>query len=51
MLQVSVLISMPSANRPVSFSTSTLAKTDEDDDEMIPEVVFGVTRLPYKPPE
>jgi hypothetical protein len=52
MLQVSVLISMPSVNRPGNCSTSSLGKADEDeeDEETIPEVVFGVTRLPYKPP-
>ena len=43
---------MPSANRPVNLSTSTLAKVDSEQDvEMIPEVVFGVVHLPYKPPE
>jgi len=51
MLQVSVLISMPSQapNRPANYSTSSLDKADED--ETIPDIAFGVCRLPYKPSE
>ncbi|KAF8221658.1 hypothetical protein L208DRAFT_669939 [Tricholoma matsutake] len=45
MLQVSVFISMPSIHRPVDYSMIKNAD-DEEDEEMIPEVVFGVTRLP-----
>lgn len=47
MLQISVLIAMPSPNRLTNSSTSSVDKTS-DEDEQIPHVVFGVTRLPYK---
>lgn len=46
-MQVSVLIAMPSSNRLRNASTSSLGKGDEE--EEIPEVVVGVTRFPYKP--
>ncbi|GLB38499.1 hypothetical protein LshimejAT787_0503640 [Lyophyllum shimeji] len=49
MLQISVLIAMPTPNRPTNSSTSSFQKTP-DEDEPIPDVVFGVTRLPYKHP-
>lgn len=50
MLQISVLVAMPTPNR-LNNSTFTLDKRDENEEEVtIPEVVFGVTRLPYKPP-
>lgn len=50
MLQVAVLISMPSPNRPANCSTSTLDKVDEDEED-IPDIAFGVCRLPYKSPK
>jgi hypothetical protein len=52
MLQIAVLVAMPSPNRPLSSPTSIIDKGDEDEEEevIVPEVVFGVTRLPYKPP-
>jgi len=47
MLQISVLIAMPSPNNPMDDSTSTVDEKSEDDGQ-IPDVVFGVTRLPFK---
>ncbi|RDB17916.1 hypothetical protein Hypma_000922 [Hypsizygus marmoreus] len=53
MLQVSVLIAMPTSNRPTTPSLHKLDDydydDDDDEDDEIPEVVFGITRLPYKP--
>ncbi|KAF9468598.1 hypothetical protein BDZ94DRAFT_1245809 [Collybia nuda] len=49
MLQISVLVAMPTPSHPSNSSTYTLDKRNENE-ETIPEVVFGVTRLPYKPP-
>ncbi|KAG5640144.1 hypothetical protein DXG03_000931 [Asterophora parasitica] len=54
MLQISVLIAMPSPRRPplLNDSSSSIVKhSDDADDEdqcHIPDVVFGVTRLPFK---
>ncbi|KAG5640160.1 hypothetical protein DXG03_000885 [Asterophora parasitica] len=54
MLQVSVLIAMPSPRRPslLNDSSSSIVKhSDDTDDEErghIPDVVFGITRLPFK---
>lgn len=45
MLQVSVLIAMPSPERSFGFSSTSLDK----DVEELPEMVLGVTRLPFKP--
>jgi len=42
MLQVSVLIAMPSPDRSMG-----ILKVDNEEEEC-PHVVFGVTRLPYK---
>lgn len=52
MLQISVLIAMPTPTRPINSSRSSLEKfdNDEDEDRSIPDVVFGITRLPYKQP-
>ncbi|KAF5382482.1 hypothetical protein D9615_002993 [Tricholomella constricta] len=47
MLQISVLIAMPSPHKLSNDSTSFIGK-NSDEDEQIPDVVFGVTRLPYK---
>ncbi|KAF8073847.1 hypothetical protein FPV67DRAFT_1479532 [Lyophyllum atratum] len=46
MLQISVLIAMPSP-KPSNSSTSSVDKTSLEE-EQIPDIVFGVTRLPYK---
>jgi len=43
-LQVSVLVAMPSPRRPKNASTSSLDHTEDE----VPDVLFGVTRLPYK---
>ncbi|KAG5341620.1 hypothetical protein C0989_008599 [Termitomyces sp. Mn162] len=45
-LQVSVLIAMPSPNKPSDNSRSSIDKGSDEDS--IPNVVFGVTRIPYK---
>ncbi|KAG5654267.1 hypothetical protein H0H81_005513 [Sphagnurus paluster] len=45
MLQVSVLITMPSPHKPTNDSAASIEKSLP---EQIPDVVFGVTRLPYK---
>lgn len=46
MLQVSILVAMPSAKRP----SSPLISEKGDEESEVPGVVFGVTRLPYKSP-
>ncbi|KAG6866277.1 hypothetical protein C0991_006373 [Blastosporella zonata] len=48
-LQVSVLIAMPAQHKPMNHSSFSLEK-DSDNEDLIPDVVFGITRLPYKPP-
>ncbi|KAG6891344.1 hypothetical protein C0992_008459 [Termitomyces sp. T32_za158] len=44
-LQVSVLIAMPSPNKPTNRRSSI---DKHSDDDFVPNVVFGVTRIPYK---
>lgn len=50
MLQVAVLIAMPSPSSPLNRSTTSIDKLsdEEEEDEKLPNLVFGVTRLPYK---
>lgn len=50
-LQVSVLIAMPSPYRPFANEFTIKGKErgyDVDGDEEVPDVVFGVTELPWK---
>ena len=47
LLQVSVLIAMPSPPKHLKSSGDSISSEGEDP-ETIPEVVFGVTRLPYQ---
>lgn len=56
MLQLSVLISMPSQNKS-QRKNHILEKTDldrdeeEDDESELPNMVFGVTRVNYRQPK
>ncbi|PPQ91682.1 hypothetical protein CVT25_012895 [Psilocybe cyanescens] len=60
MLQVSVVIAMPSQDRTIkknkaldSMEKNEIETEDEDDDEdsSLPEIVFGVTRVNYRQPK